>query len=168
MRRARVLALLVMLVSASFLTLGTVLMKGLRNLDVFSQQGWMTRIGLLPLLAISLVLEPQGLAQLASASWVAWAGAVYAAIPRHPVVWTTLAYVLATTVTGNPRFYRHRANLDIGGGYRLTSSINFFFAARNVFNEPYVIMEKVGTNPAVAQFYEVNGINWTFGVKSVF
>lgn len=29
-------------------------------------------------------------------------GAVYAAIPRHPVVWTTLAYVLATTVTGNP------------------------------------------------------------------
>jgi iron complex outermembrane receptor protein len=73
-----------------------------------------------------------------------------------------------TTVTGNPRFYRHRANLDIGGGYRLTSRINFFFAARNVFNEPYVIMEKVGTNPAVAQFYEVNGTNWTFGVKSVF
>jgi iron complex outermembrane receptor protein len=73
-----------------------------------------------------------------------------------------------TTVTGNPRFYRHRANLDIGGGYRLTPRVNFFFSARNIFNEPYVIMEKVGSNPAVAQFYEVNGINWTFGVKSVF
>ena len=29
-------------------------------------------------------------------------GAVYAAIPRHPVLWTTLAYALATTATGNP------------------------------------------------------------------
>jgi iron complex outermembrane receptor protein len=73
-----------------------------------------------------------------------------------------------TTITGNPRFYRHRANLDIGGSYRLTPRVSFFFSARNVFNEPYVIMEKVGSNPAVAQFYEVNGTNWTFGVKSVF
>jgi TonB-dependent receptor len=73
-----------------------------------------------------------------------------------------------TTVTGNPRFYRHRTNVDIGGGYRITSRYNFFFAARNIFNEPYVVMEKVGANPAVAQFYEVNGINWTFGVKGVF
>jgi hypothetical protein len=28
-------------------------------------------------------------------------GAVYAAIPRHPVVWTTVAYALATAATGN-------------------------------------------------------------------
>jgi membrane protease YdiL (CAAX protease family) len=28
-------------------------------------------------------------------------GAVYAAIPRHPVVWTTVAYVVATLATGN-------------------------------------------------------------------
>lgn len=28
-------------------------------------------------------------------------GAVYAAIPRHPVAWTTLAYALATLATGN-------------------------------------------------------------------
>ena len=73
-----------------------------------------------------------------------------------------------TTITGTPRFYRHRSNLDIGGNYRITPRTNFFFSARNIFNEPYVIMEKVGNNPAVAQFYEVNGINWTFGVKSVF
>ena len=73
-----------------------------------------------------------------------------------------------TTVTGNPRFYRHRTNLDIGGGYRLTSKISFFFAARNLFNEPYLIMEQVGANSPVVQFYEVNGTNWTFGIKSVF
>ena len=28
-------------------------------------------------------------------------GAAYAAIPRHPVLWTTVAYVLATMATGN-------------------------------------------------------------------
>ncbi|MCX6954665.1 MAG: TonB-dependent receptor [Verrucomicrobia bacterium] len=73
-----------------------------------------------------------------------------------------------TTITGNPRFYRHRANLDIGGGYRITTRLNFFFSARNIFNEPYLIMEQVGKNSPVVQFYEVNGINWTFGLKQVF
>jgi iron complex outermembrane recepter protein len=73
-----------------------------------------------------------------------------------------------TTITGNPRFYRHRANFDIGGGYRINSSLNVFFSARNIFNEPYLIMEQVGTNAPVVQFYEVNGINWTFGIKNVF
>ncbi len=72
-----------------------------------------------------------------------------------------------TTITGNPRFYRHRTNLDIGGGYRITDKISFFFSARNLFNEPYLIMEQVGANAPVVQFYEVNGTNWTFGVKSV-
>ena len=28
-------------------------------------------------------------------------GAAYAAIPRHPVAWTTLAYAVATAATGN-------------------------------------------------------------------
>ena len=40
--------------------------------------------------------------------------------------------------------------------------------ARNIFNEPYLIMEKVGANAPVVQFYEVNGINWTCGIKQVF
>ncbi len=73
-----------------------------------------------------------------------------------------------TTITGNPRFYRHRANLDIGGGYRFGQNTNFFFSARNIFNEPYLIMEQVGKNAPAVQFYEVNGINWTFGVKTYF
>ncbi len=73
-----------------------------------------------------------------------------------------------TTITGNPRFYRHRANLDIGGGYRINDRMNVFFSARNIFNEPYLIMEQVGSNAPVVQFYEVNGINWTFGIKHMF
>jgi outer membrane receptor protein involved in Fe transport len=72
-----------------------------------------------------------------------------------------------TTITGNPRFYRHRANIDFGGGIRFTPRISFFFAARNIFNEPYIIMEQVGANAPVHQFYEINGTNWTFGVKSI-
>jgi membrane protease YdiL (CAAX protease family) len=28
-------------------------------------------------------------------------GALYAAIPRHPIVWTTVAYTVATLATGN-------------------------------------------------------------------
>ncbi|MBM3841755.1 MAG: hypothetical protein FJ397_00605 [Verrucomicrobia bacterium] len=73
-----------------------------------------------------------------------------------------------TTVTGNPRFYRHRANVDLGGGYRLTPRYSLFFSARNLFNEPYRIMEQVGANAPVVQFYEVNGTNWTFGIKGTY
>lgn len=75
----RPLALALMLVSAAFLALGTVLMKGLRGLDMISQQGWTALIAVAPLLAASLVLEPGGLAALGSVSWVAWLGVAYAA-----------------------------------------------------------------------------------------
>jgi outer membrane receptor protein involved in Fe transport len=73
-----------------------------------------------------------------------------------------------TTVTGTPRFYRHRTNLDVGGGYRINEKVSVFFSARNLFNTPYLIMEQVGANAPVVQFYEVNGINWTFGLKTLF
>jgi len=90
-----------------------VLMKGLRDLDVFSQQGWTAVISLLPLLAISAVFEPGALAQLGSVSWIGWTGALYAAfvssllghglyyvlMQRHPVAqvtpWLLLVPVLA-------------------------------------------------------------------------
>lgn len=110
------LALLMMLVSASMLALGTVLMKRLRGLDVFSQQGWTALVSILPLLGLSLVFEPDGLEQLRQASWVGWAGAAYAAflssllghglyyvlIQRHPVAhvmpWLLLTPVLAVAL----------------------------------------------------------------------
>src|SRR5690606_12631249 len=73
------LALGLMLVSALFLAIGTVLMKGLRGLDAYSMQGWTALIAVLPLLAISIALEPGAIPALASASWVAWVGVAYAA-----------------------------------------------------------------------------------------
>ena len=74
------MALLLMLTAALFLAIGTVLMKGLKGLDTFSMQGWTSAIAILPLLAISAVIEPGGFVGLASASWVAWLCVVYAAL----------------------------------------------------------------------------------------
>lgn len=109
-------SLLLMLVAAALLAIGTVLMKGLRGLDVFSQQGWTAVMSVLPLLAVSAWLEPGAIAQLPQASWVAWAGALYAAflssllghglyyvlVQRHPVAqvtpWLLLVPVLAVAL----------------------------------------------------------------------
>ena len=109
-------ALLLMLVAAALLAIGTVLMKGLRGMDVFSQQGWTAVMSVLPLLAISAWLEPGAITQLPQASWVAWAGALYAAflssllghglyyvlVQRHPVAqvtpWLLLVPVLAVAL----------------------------------------------------------------------
>ena len=109
-------SLLLMLVAAALLAIGTVLMKGLQGMDVFSQQGWTAVMSVLPLLAISAWLEPGAIAQLPQASWVAWVGALYAAflssllghglyyvlVQRHPVAqvtpWLLLVPVLAVAL----------------------------------------------------------------------
>jgi O-acetylserine/cysteine efflux transporter len=110
------MSLLLMVVSAVFLAVGTVLMKQLRGLDAFSQQGWTALFSVVPLLAVSAVIEPGALALLPKVSWVAWAGALYAAfvssllghglyyvlVQRHPVAqvtpWLLLVPVLAVAL----------------------------------------------------------------------
>ncbi len=107
------MALVMMLVSSFFLATGTVLMRQLRGLDMVSQQGWTAIIGLLPLLGLSLVLEPGGFQALRAASWIGWGGAAYSAllasllghglyyvlVQRHPVAtvtpWLLIAPVIA-------------------------------------------------------------------------
>jgi O-acetylserine/cysteine efflux transporter len=73
-------SLALMLVSGFFLALGTVLMRGLVGIDLFSQQGWSAWIGVGPLLLWSSVVEPGAWSALRDASWVGWGGAVYAAL----------------------------------------------------------------------------------------
>ncbi len=104
-------ALLLMLVSAFFLAVGTVLMRGLKGLDLYSQQGWTALIGMLPLLTASALIEPAAPASIAHATWVAWAGVAYAAViaslvghgiyylllQRHPVAQVT-PYLLSAPV----------------------------------------------------------------------
>lgn len=110
------MSLLLMLIAAALLAVGTVLMKQLRDLDVLSQQGWMALFSVLPLLAISAVIEPGALAALPTVSWVAWAGVLFAAfvssllghglyyvlVQRHPVAqvtpWLLLVPVLAVAL----------------------------------------------------------------------
>lgn len=88
-----------MLAAAAMIAVGTVLMRGLSGFTALSQQGWSALIGIVPLLALSAWLEPDGREAIASASWVAWSGVVYSAliasvighslfywlIQRHPV-----------------------------------------------------------------------------------
>jgi O-acetylserine/cysteine efflux transporter len=82
-----------MLVSAFFLALGTVLMRGLRGMDLFSQQGWTAILGICPLLAWSALAEPHALDALRTASWVGWFGVAYAALVAS-LVGHGLYYVL--------------------------------------------------------------------------
>ena len=102
-------SLVLMLVSALFLAIGTVLMRRLSGMNMVSQQGWTAILGLLPLLALSAIFEPHGFEALRDASWIGWGGAAYAAlfasllghglyyvlVQRHPVAQVTPWLLLA-------------------------------------------------------------------------
>ena len=102
-------AVLLMLAAALFLAIGTVLMRPLKGLGMVSQQGWTAILGLLPLLGLSLALEPHGAAALRQATWIGWGGALYSAlgasllghglyyvlVQRHPVAQVTPWLLLA-------------------------------------------------------------------------
>jgi O-acetylserine/cysteine efflux transporter len=106
-------SLFMMLVSAFFLALGTVLMRDLGGVTRYGMQAWTAVIGVGPLLGLSLWLEPGGFASLATLGWVPWFGIAYAAvaaslvghgiyyslIQRHPVArvmpWLLLTPLLA-------------------------------------------------------------------------
>lgn len=132
-------ALWLMLVSALFLAIGTVLMRGLRGLDLFSAQGWTALIGVGPLLLSSWLLEPHPIDTIRAATWVGWTGVAYAAlvasllghglyyklVQRHPVAQVTpyllmaplLATILGIVVLGDqvgPRLWIGGAML-LGG-----------------------------------------------------
>jgi O-acetylserine/cysteine efflux transporter len=109
-------ALVLMLVSALFLALGTVMMRGLQAMDRYGMQAWTAVAGVVPLLALSAWLEPGGFAALPTYSAVAWAGVGYAAlvasllghglyytlVQRHPVAkvmpWLLLTPVFAVSL----------------------------------------------------------------------
>ena len=65
-------------------------------------------------------------------------------------------------------YQRHRINLDVGGSYRFARRVTGFFSVRNVLNEPFIRMEKMGDNPAVARFFQKFGVTPTIGVKTTF
>ncbi len=109
-------SLLTMLASALLLAVGTILMKGLRDMGVLGMQGWTAVLSIVPLLLLSVLFEPGAFAALRQATWIGWGGAAYAAfvssllghglyyalIQRHPVAqvtpWLLLVPVLAVAL----------------------------------------------------------------------
>ena len=71
------------------------------------------------------------------------------------------------TNVANTMYNRHRSTIDVGGSVRLTNRFTLLFSGRNIRSEPVITMQKNGSNPAVAQTYEVTGTIWTFGIKGV-
>ena len=102
-------SLVLMLVSAFCLALGTVLMRSLVGVNALGMQGWTAVFALAPLLVWSAFVEHGQIEALRTASWAAWGGAVYAAlmssllghglfywlVQRHPVS-TLTPYLLMT------------------------------------------------------------------------
>ncbi|WP_374604102.1 DMT family transporter [Arenimonas sp.] len=74
------LSLGLMLASGFFLAVSTVLMRGLGGVTRYGLQAWIALVGVLPLLGLSLWLEPGAIRQLGGVSGSAWAGVAYAAI----------------------------------------------------------------------------------------
>jgi iron complex outermembrane receptor protein len=66
------------------------------------------------------------------------------------------------------QYQRHRISLDVGGSHRLTPKVSAFFSVRNVLNDPFIRMQKVGDTPAAAQFFQKFGVTPTIGVRATF
>ncbi len=104
-------SLAMMLLAAFLIALGTVFMRGLSGIDALNLQAWTALIGVLPLLAISALIEPGGFEALRHARWSSWGAALYSAVfaslighsvfyrlvQRHPVA-TVMPYLLLTPV----------------------------------------------------------------------
>ncbi len=161
---AQIDALFLVIASAFFLALGTVLMRRLKGIGVFSFQAWNALLSL-PLLAIAawLVDQPDP-AQLANIPATAWLAVVYSAIgasiighggfylliQRHPVTEVTpylllvpiLAVGLGVAVWGDRPGWR----LAVGGGLVLIGVLWVTLRAR-IRRRPLVTRE-VGEAPA--------------------
>jgi iron complex outermembrane receptor protein len=68
----------------------------------------------------------------------------------------------------NTQYQRNRINVDVGGSFRVTRQVLAFFSVRNVLNEPFIRMQKVGDTPAAALFYQKFGVTPTVGVRATF
>ena len=126
-------SLLLMLCSAAFLALATVMMRGLQGQTPWSQQGWLALISVGPLLALSFVIEGPLPQTLVGGTWIGWSGVAYSAlvssllghglyyvlVQRHPVAqvtpWLLLAPVLAVALGVLVWGDRPGATLWLGG-----------------------------------------------------
>lgn len=71
-----------------------------------------------------------------------------------------------TNVAGT-QYTRKRINMDVGGTYRFSNRLSMFINVRNVLNDPYEGMQKIGSL-TVLRRYELPGTNYTLGIKGTF
>ncbi len=72
-----------------------------------------------------------------------------------------------TNVAGTT-YRRHRTNLDVGGGWRLTNTYSVSVSVRNILNTPYINMQRFASGPTALTRNEIVGTSWTFAVKGAY
>lgn len=72
-----------------------------------------------------------------------------------------------TNLTGST-YRRHRANVDVGGGWRINSKYSVSVSVRNVTNAPYINMVKFANGMQAMNRHEIVGTTWTFAMKGVY
>lgn len=72
------------------------------------------------------------------------------------------------TNTEGTRYIRQRTSMDLNTSYRLSQRYRLFINARNLTNEPYIVMDKFDGVPALMLRHQVFGTTWTAGIKAVF
>ena len=65
-------------------------------------------------------------------------------------------------------YRRHRTNLDLGAGWRLTNRLSLSASARNILNTPYLNMQWVAPSAPVWTRNETTGVSWTFAIKGTY
>ena len=65
-------------------------------------------------------------------------------------------------------YRRHRTNVDAGGGWRLTNAYSLSLSMRNIFDTPYINMQRFVTGPTAMTRHETVGQSWTLAVKGTF
>jgi outer membrane receptor protein involved in Fe transport len=65
-------------------------------------------------------------------------------------------------------FRRHRSNLDVGGGWRLTNNYSLSVSVRNLLNTPFINMQTLATGPTVIQRHEIVGQLWTLAIRGTY
>ncbi|MBI5766859.1 MAG: TonB-dependent receptor [Verrucomicrobia bacterium] len=72
-----------------------------------------------------------------------------------------------TNVAGTT-YRRHRANVDLGGGWRINNVYSLSVSVRNLTDTPYINMQKFVTGPTAITRHETVGQSWTFAIKGAY
>ncbi|MSU47674.1 MAG: TonB-dependent receptor [Opitutus sp.] len=65
-------------------------------------------------------------------------------------------------------YRRHRTNVDAGSSWQLTNRYGLSVGVRNIFNTPYISMQRFVTGPTAMVNHLTFGQNWTFAVKGAY